>query len=342
MGLPAGFDKEEFRENLETARTMIDEASEYGRQLAADFDTMVLVGCGAPNRTARLINHYVDLKVGLTRIRSYLPAEFTQIDPQFIDSERTVVVFGSYSGVTQETVSAARFCNSKECLTVSITRLDDSPLSAQVDHKLNYGDTKLGDYPQFMLTSALVTGFLSVKERASWDVHESMLDSLQVLPDVLAETVDVSEGMIQRFSRTYHDLDALLVVGHGPIYNVAYLLAFCSFMEMLKIHATPIIAADFFHGPFELVDDSLPVILLIGEDETRAEGLRVKRFCENYVEKYLVVDSKDYEMKGIAGELRGYFSSVVLDAATRRFMDYYAAFRNHDKSTRRYMGMVEY
>jgi fructoselysine 6-phosphate deglycase len=342
MGLPAKFDKEEFREYLESAKMMINEASEYGQQLAADFDTVVFVGCGAPNRTARLINHYVDLKVGFTRILSYLPAEFIQIDPQFIDNKRTVVVFGSYSGVTKETVSAARFCKNKECLAVSITRLDDSPLSAQVDHKLNYGDTKLGDYPQFILTSALVTGFLSVRESVSWDVHESMLESLQMLPDVLTETVDVSEGMIQTFSHTYHTLDTLLIVGHGPIYNIAYVLAFCSFMEMQKIHATPIIAADFFHGPFELLDDSLPVIVLIGEDETREEGLRVKTFCENYVEKYLVVDSKDYEMKGIAEELRGYFSSVVLDAATRRFMDYYAAFRNHDKSTRRYMGMVEY
>lgn len=321
---------------------MINEASEYGQQLAADFDTMVFVGCGAPNRTARLIDHYVDTKVGSTRIRSYLPAELTQIDPQFIDNERTVVVFGSYSGVTKETVSAARFCNIKECLTVSITRRDDSPLSAQVDHKLNYGDTKLGDYPQFMLSSALVTGFLSVKEPVSWDVHESMLESLHVLPDVLTETVAASEGMIQEFSGAHHDLDSMLVVGHGPIYHIAYLLAICSFMEMQKIHATPVIAADFFHGPFEMVDDSLPLIVLIGEDETRAEGLRVKRFCENYVAKYLVVDSKDYEMKGIAEELRGYFSSVVLDAATRRFMDYYATFRNHDKSTRRYMGMVEY
>jgi fructoselysine 6-phosphate deglycase len=321
---------------------MIDEASEYGRQLAADFDTMVFVGCGAPNRTARLVDHYVDTRVESTRIRSYLPAELTQIDPRFVDSRRTVAVFGSYSGVTEETVNAARFCKSKQCLTVSITRLDDSPLSAQVDHKLNYGDTKLGDYPQFMLTSALVTGFLSVKEPVSWDVHESMLESLRALPDVLTETVAASEGTVHTFSQAHHDLDSLLVVGHGPIYNIAYLLAICSFMEMQKIHATPIIAADFFHGPFELIDDSLPVIVLIGEDETRPEGLRVKRFCENYVEKYLVVDSKQYEMKGIAEELRGYFSSVVLDAATRRFMDYYAAFRNHDKTTRRYMGKVDY
>lgn len=339
--VPDKFDKKEFLGHLESSRDMIERASEFGEKLAIDYDTMVFVGCGAPNRTARLVNHYVDLKVGLTRMRSYLPAEFIDIDPDFLD-KRTVVIFGSYSGSTKETVDAAKFIRNKDCLSVSITRIDDSPLSAQVDQKLNYGDNKLGDYPQFMVTSALVTGFLSKKETESWDVHDLMIESLQALPEVLAEAVETSEEMLQTFSEKYHTFNSMFVVGHGPIYNIAYVLAFCSFMEMQRIHATPIIAADFFHGPFELLDDSFPVIVLVGEDETREEGLRVKKFCEKYLEKYLVVDSKDYEMKGIPVELRVFFSSVVLDAATRRFMDYYAVLRNHDKSIRRYMGMVEY
>jgi len=33
---------------------------------------------------------------------------------------------------------------------------------------------------------------------------------------------------------------------------------------------------------------------------------------------------------------------VVLDAATRRLMDYFASIRDYDKSQRRYMGVVDY
>ena len=103
-----------------------------------------------------------------------------------------------------------------------------------------------------------------------------------------------------------------------------------------------ILAAEFFHGPFEILDDSFPVIVLIGEDETREQGIRVKKFCQNHLSKFLVVDSTVYEMKGIDPSLRSYFSTVVIDAATRRLMDYFADLRGHDKSKRRYMGVIEY
>ncbi|MHA2252819.1 MAG: SIS domain-containing protein [Candidatus Kariarchaeaceae archaeon] len=335
------FNKNEFVDHLDNAKGLIDTASELGQKLATEYATVVFVGCGAPNRIVRLINHYVDLKVKTTRVQSYLPAEFIHIDPQFID-EKTIVVFGSYSGTTKETVDAAEFCKNKDCLTISITRFDDSALSSQVKIKLNYGDTKLGDYSRFIVTSAFISGFLSKREPESWDIHDDMVKSLRVLPEVLAETVDRSEEMINTFSESYHKIDTLFVVGHGPVYNVAYLLAFCAFLEMIRIHATPIIAADFFHGPFELLDDSFPVIVLIGEDETREEGIRVKKFCKKYIKKYLIVDSMSYEMKGITPELRPYFSTILLDAATRRFMDYYAIMRKHDKHERRYMGVVDY
>ncbi|MCY3411150.1 MAG: SIS domain-containing protein [Candidatus Heimdallarchaeota archaeon] len=338
---PKTFDKQEFLNFLSSSVSKIDKASEFGQELASDYDKLVFIGCGAPNRTARLINHFVDLKVGFTRMKSYLPAEFIHIDPQYIDA-KTVIVFGSYSGTTRETVDAAKFCKEKDCLTVSITRLDDSPLSVEVDHKLNFGDTQLGDYPQFIITAALVSGFLSVKENKLWSLHHKIIESLHQLPQVLADTVEINEKAVYSFTKKYYQNNSMLIVGHGPIYNAAYALAFCSFMEMFKIHASPVIAADFFHGPFELLDDSVPVIVLIGEDETREEGLRVQSFCEKYLKSYLIVDSKDFKMAGISTELRGFFSPMILDAATRRFMDYYAALRQYDRTSRRYMGVVEY
>jgi len=333
------FEKGKFIGHLESSKAIIYEAAALGRKLSEQYEIILLVGCGAPNRIARLINHFVNNQLGVAIVYSYLPAELIHIDPAFVN-EKTVAVFGSYSGTTTETVEAAKYCKDKKCKNISITRFNDSLLSSQVDYMLNFGDSQLGDYPLFMIETAFVTGFLSSNEE--WKVHDDILDSLHALPEVLSEAVMSSEKMIEQFSNTYHHLNSIFIVGNGPIYNIAYMLALCSFLEMFKIHATPIIAADFFHGPFELLDDSFPVIVLIGEDETREEGLRVKRFCENYLENYLIVDSTNYPMEGIPEKLRGFFSSVVLDAATRRFMDYYQVLRKEDRTARRYMGKVDY
>lgn len=336
------FVKEEFVNYLGNAMDRLDRAVELGKELAmTGKDKVVFIGCGAPNRMIRLITHFADLHVKRTKISSYLPAEFMDIDPSYID-ELTVVVFGSYSGTTMETVDAAKFCKDKPNTSVSITRFDDSPLSSHVDIMLNFGDTKLGDYSRFIMTSALLSGFLSAREPENWTIHQQMITSLRELPKILADVVEGSEEILKKFADQYYSIDSLFVVGNGPIYNTAYVLAFCSFMEMVWMHATPIIAAEFFHGPFELLDDSIPVVVLIGEDETRQEGLRVKEFCKKHLSKYLIIDAADYNLQGMDPSLRGYFSGVVLDAATRRFMDYYANLRGHDKKQRRYMGKMQY
>jgi fructoselysine-6-P-deglycase FrlB-like protein len=79
------FDKKTFVNYLDNAKGLIQKASDLGQKLAQDYDTVLFVGCGAPNRIVRLINHYVDLKVKSTRVLSYLPAEFIHIDPKLLN-----------------------------------------------------------------------------------------------------------------------------------------------------------------------------------------------------------------------------------------------------------------
>ena len=335
-------DKNQFVSYLKGAIDLIDEAVTLGKELAEKkFNKLVFVGCGAPYRIMSSITYWIEKKCIQTRVFSYYPAEFINQDPNFID-EQTVVVLGSYSGTTQEIVEAAKYCNKKTCYTLGITRLADSPLSLNVQKTLLFGDTKLGDYSKFIVTSALISGFLVVSEPENWDIHDKLLSSLQNLPKVLYSVVEQSEQKIIEVTKQIATKKSMFIIGAGPMYHSAYMLAFNSFMEMQWIHATPIPAAEFFHGLFELVDDSFPVINFIDETDHREEAERVKKFGENYCGGFINFDSKDYELKGIDTEIRPYLSAIVLDAATRRFMDYFAEATGHDRSIRRYMGKVEY
>ncbi|MHA2402954.1 MAG: SIS domain-containing protein [Candidatus Kariarchaeaceae archaeon] len=336
------FEKPEFIAQLNNAKELMVKANTLAEELVNQgYNRLIFIGCGAPYRITNIIKSWIDLHTTNSRIRNYLPADFIDINPHFVD-QKTIVMFGSYSGSTKETIDAAKFCSDKGCLRIGVTRLDDSPLSQNVDLNLNFGDTRLGDYSRFMISTAFVSTFLYHLDPTNWTYHEEIMHALHQLPSILGDVVEVTESRIRSVSETYFQTDSMFVVGHGPMYNTAYLLAFCSFMEMQWIHATPIIGAEFFHGPFELLDGSFPVIVLIGEDTTRPQGLRIKEFCENYLDSYVIFDSRDYKLKGIPEHMRGFFSPIVLDAATRRFMDYFAALRNHDKSKRRFMGVVNY
>jgi fructoselysine 6-phosphate deglycase len=327
---------------LDKAVYLIDDAAELGHNLFEQgFSKLVFVGCGAPFRVMSTITYWIEKKCIETRFHVYYPAEFIHQDPRFIDKQ-TLVILGSYSGTTPEIVEAAKYCQDKPCYSIGITRLADSPLSLNVDEKLLFGDTKLGDYSRFIVTSALVSGFLSAAEPHNWDIHEKLLASLRNLPAALFSALEQTEKRIQKFTEEYSSYDSMFVVGAGPMFHSAYMLAFNSFMEMQWMHVTPVEAAEFFHGPFELVDESFPVINMIDETSHRVEAERVKRFGEKYCGGFINFDSKDYELEGIDKDIRPFVSAIVLDAATRRMIDYFSEAREHDRTIRRYMGKVDY
>ena len=101
-------------------------------------------------------------------------------------------------------------------------------------------------------------------------------------------------------------------------------------------------AAEFFHGPFEVLDQNTPVFLFKGEDASRPIVERVERFCKKYTERLVVYDSKDYEMKGIDPEVRAIVAPMILSSAVDRFPQHLSVWHNHPLSTRRYMWKFEY
>ena len=139
------------------------------------------VGCGAPNRLMAMMEYWAQRIAVNTEIRRYFPAEFVNQNPASLDKD-TLVILGSHSGTTKETVEAARYLQDKPCTTVGFTQKAGAPLAQAVKHPLPYGETKSGYYANYIMMQALVSGFLKVVE-PGWQVHDKLLDALGALPD---------------------------------------------------------------------------------------------------------------------------------------------------------------
>jgi fructoselysine 6-phosphate deglycase len=192
----------------------------------------------------------------------------------------------------------------------------------------------------YMLLQALVSAFF--KEVDQWELHDRIMTSLDALPEVLADAIEANEARAKEDARIYKDDRIMYIVGAGPMFSSAYVIGVCVLMEMQWMHAHPLLAAEFFHGPFEVVDETTPLILLVGEDPSRPEAERVVRFCKKYTERLMIYDSADFEMKGIDEEVRPIVAPFVLDAALSRMAEHLAVWHNHPLSTRRYMWKTEY
>lgn len=335
------FDREGFLKSLEVARGKLDAAADLGNQLSQqDFRRLYFIGCGAPNRLMSIVEYWGQRVATQIELRRYFPAEFVHQAPAALGAD-TLVILGSHSGTTKETVDAAKFLANKPCTTIAVTQNDDSPLAKHTQHVLTYGETTSGYYAAYMLTQAFASAFLKAKE-PGWAWHNKVMNALKVLPEALADAAEQNDARATLDARFYKDDRVMYILGAGPMFSTAYVIGVCVLTEMQWMHVHPVVSAEFFHGPFEAIDENVPVILLVGEDPHRPEAERTVRFCKKYTEQIMVYDSKDYAMKGIDPDVRGIVAPLIVEAALSRFPAHLAVWHNHPLTTRRYMWKTEY
>ena len=321
-----------------TTLAALDEAARLGRELAPKIDRIYFIGCGGPNRTMLAVQYWIEQYSKGFEVRRFYPAEFlTQNQPRL--DGRTLCILGSKSGTTPETLEAAEFLRDKPCITIGITETADKPLASLVGTAFLMG-AKAPVASMFMILSALAGGLMAAKD--DWPLADKLMSSLRAMPKVMADTAEIGDARAKEDARLLKDDRILYHVASGPTFSTAYVFGVCVLMEMQWMHSTALEAAEFFHGPFEIVDQNLPLVLLKNEDPSRPLMDRVERFCKKYTERTFIYDSQDYAMEGVAPEIRGMVGPYVLQAVLRRVSERLSVWHNHPLTTRRYMWKTEY
>lgn len=326
-------------DTLSRAVSTLPEAFAYGESLAKDIDRVYFVAHGSGNRAMLGIGYWIEHYSPSIEVRRYFPSEFMALNPPRLD-ERTLVFLSSKSGTTPETVAAAEWLKDKPCKVVAFTMKEESPLAKASPKSFIVGDNSESLISLFMLMQALSGGLM--KGRDGWALGDELLSSLAALPAVIAETAIANEARGLELAQTYFKDDKIYHVASGPGFMSAYNFGVCILMEMLWLHSYPIEAAEFFHGPFEIVDENTPFVLIVGEDPSRPLMERVLRFCEKNARRVMIFDSRDYPMEGIAPAIRPIVAPYVLQSALKRFSEHLSDLRGQPLTTRRYMWKTEY
>jgi fructoselysine 6-phosphate deglycase len=336
---PVAVDAEEIVAGLTPAVARLAPALALGRELAGRIDRVYFVACGSPNRAMLGLQYWIEHLSRSLEVRRYFPAEFMAQNPARLDG-RTLVVLGSKSGTTPETVAAAEFLRTTPAITVGLTQLDSSPLARTVQHCFAIGETPESFIGMAMAAQSLIGGL--VEGRDGFEHAEVLRSSLAALPRVFADT---AVAMSARGAETACALRAdrnIYLVASGPCFSNAYVFGVCILMEMLWLHSYPVEAAEFFHGPFEIIERQTPLVLILGEDPSRPLMERVLRFCEKQSDRLFIFDSKELAMPGIAPEVRAMLAPYVLQAALKRISENLSALHSKPLSTRRYMWKMDY
>jgi fructoselysine 6-phosphate deglycase len=316
-------------------RSILDRESQVAARLVATWldrglDHLYLVGCGGSFAAMEPPKWLLD-KYSTLPVDRYTGWEFVRRAPARL-SPHSAVVLASHSGTTEEVLRGLDLAKARGAQTVSFSQ-PDTPLSQGADVALTY------DSPAANL-SKLLMGYLVILElltqRDKHAVSIELMQALKTLPEELQKAKQATERRSRELAVKYRNAQNFYVIGTGLVAGLAYQFAVCNLLEMQWIHSTSLNAAEFRHGPLEIVQPGLPMIFLLGADESRQETERAMEFSRRHGADVIAFDLK--EMPDIHPLLAPFGVHLPL----QWFVWYLGVERHHPISTRRYMGREPY
>lgn len=302
---------------------------------------IVLTACGGSYAVMLPIEYLFGTKAKSLEAIALNAAEFTSRASSRVD-ESTLVILCSHSGTTPETVEAAKHARSRGALTVAFTFDPASPLAEASEHVIAYqhGEGKSEAHVGSALILRLAAGILDDREQAG--IATAIDDAVAQLPTLVPALKDAHSDPANAWGFASRREPLIYTMASGSNYGTAYSFAICLLQEMQWVHSAAIHAGEYFHGPFEVTDEDVPFIALLGLDETRAVEQRAVDFLAAHSQRVLVIDAQDFGLESVAADVRGAFAHLLFNIVLRTYADALADHRGHPLSVRRYMWRMEY
>ncbi|CAD6568415.1 MAG: glutamine--fructose-6-phosphate transaminase (isomerizing) [Cyphobasidiales sp. Tagirdzhanova-0007] len=179
-------------------------------------------------------------------------------------------VFVSQSGETADTILAMRYCLERGAMNVGVVNVVGSTISRETHCGIHINaGPEIGVASTKAYTSqyiALVMMALQLSDdRISLTARRNeIIDGLHELPSQIRYILGLDRN-IQQLASTITKERSLLIMGRGYQYSTC-LEAALKIKELTYMHSEGILAGELKHGPLALIDEHMPVILVMTQD----------------------------------------------------------------------------
>ena len=271
---------------------------------------------------------------------TYTSNEFVHATPKQLDG-RCVAVICSLKA-TAETVEAVKVANAAGAITIAMTGSMTTGMAQVGQYVVTYSNGDDQVYSDSNQANSLRIGFELLHQIENWANYDKAMEAYSHIDEIVAEGKKECLPGAQAWAAKEKDEPVFYVLASGPNYGVAYSMCCCHFMEMQWKHAVCLHTGEYFHGPFETTDKSLPMVLLMSEGRTRALDERCLKFLKTYAENFIVIDFEKLNKGRIDKSVVEFFNPVVMIPIERYYVSQMAEIRGHSMDERRYMWKVEY
>jgi glucosamine--fructose-6-phosphate aminotransferase (isomerizing) len=243
-------------------------------ELAA-IERICIVACGT-SWHAGLVGKFLIEEHCRIPVEVDIASEFRYRNP--VVNDRTLVILISQSGETADTLAAMREAAARGAKNIAICNVVDSSIAREANGVIY---THAGPEIGVASTKAFVTQLTALylftirlgrtigaidKARG-----QAMIASLVQVPALLEKILEM-DPHVEKVARRYMNARDFLFIGRGINYPIA-LEGALKLKEISYIHAEGYPAGEMKHGPIALIDENMPVVVLIPKNSNYEKTL---------------------------------------------------------------------
>ncbi|XP_063703427.1 glutamine--fructose-6-phosphate aminotransferase [isomerizing] 2-like isoform X3 [Culicoides brevitarsis] len=268
---------------------------------------LMLIGCGTSYHSAvatrQLLEELTELPVMVELASDFLDRN----TPIFRDD---VCFFISQSGETADTLMALRYCKQRGALIVGITNTVGSSIcrESHCGVHINAGP-EIGVASTKAYTSQFISlvmfGLVMSEDRISLQQRrQEIIEGLLNLDKLIKEVLKLDEQVLDIAKHLYQQ-KSLLIMGRG--YNFATCMeGALKVKELTYMHSEGIMAGELKHGPLALVDDKMPIVMIVMRDPVYTK-------CMNAMQQVTAREGRPIVVCEVGDEETKKFASKALE-----------------------------
>ncbi|GAB3463295.1 glutamine--fructose-6-phosphate transaminase (isomerizing) [Streptomonospora sediminis] len=236
-----------------------------------DIEKIVVIACGTSYHAGLIAKYAIEHWCRIP-CEVEVASEFRYRDP--ILNRQTMVIAISQSGESMDTLMAVRYAREQRARVLAICNVNGSTIPRESDGVLyTHAGPEVGVAATKTFLTQLVACYLvglylaQTRSLKFGDEINAVIEQLANMPQQVEKVLD-TVSPVRDLARSLAGSDTVLFLGRHVGYPVA-LEGALKLKELAYMHAEAFAAGELKHGPIALIEEGLPVVVVVPSPEGR-------------------------------------------------------------------------
>ena len=274
------------------------------RHILVDIDNLIILGCGTSFYAGQHGSFFFKDLCHFNIVNVIDGADFTKDDIPKIGN--TALLFISQSGETKDLHRCIEIGKQHNLFLIGLVNVVDSLIAREVDcgcylnagREVGVASTK--SYTSQVILLSLIAVWFSQNKDINHQKRKFYIKNLRLLPNDINNILQYSESkVIKIIDKLFLNRNSCFLLGKGKSHSVAKEGAL-KIKEISYIHAEGYSTSALKHGPFALLNETFPVIILAPNDDNYSKSENAYEEIKSRNAPILfITDRKDTEKENV-------------------------------------------